>query len=91
MCTANLDIYTHFWTDTFSHPFPDFSIEHKCRDFDAILDWQRKHGVRLEDFVSLTKPDDYGPARKMSHEFKRIHDWYNEHADNGNDDDGEDG
>lgn len=32
MCTGNVDIYTHYWMDAQKHAFPDFNINHKCRD-----------------------------------------------------------
>ena len=83
MCTANSDVYTHFWTDTFSHPFPDFNINHRCRDFDTVLDWQRVNGVDNVAFTALKKPDDYGPAANMVRKFKEIHNWYQNHKDDG--------
>ncbi|THC95118.1 hypothetical protein EYZ11_005402 [Aspergillus tanneri] len=70
LCNANTDIYTHFWTDAVEHPWPDFNIPHKCRDFSAILDWQNKHAVNEEMFVGMKRPDDQRPHRMSSH-FKK--------------------
>ncbi|KAF2771672.1 hypothetical protein EJ03DRAFT_21764 [Teratosphaeria nubilosa] len=39
MCAATTDVYTHFWTDTFEHAFPDFGVAHQYRDFEAVLRW----------------------------------------------------
>ncbi|KAH8665683.1 hypothetical protein BGZ61DRAFT_366243, partial [Ilyonectria robusta] len=45
MCNGNLDIITFNWVETQSNPFPDFAVNHQCRDFDAIYEWQDKHSV----------------------------------------------
>ena len=36
-CHADVDILTYRWMDTQEHPFVNFSINRKCRDFDALL------------------------------------------------------
>lgn len=80
MCNANTDVYSHFWTDTFQHPFPDFNIPHQCKNFDSILSWQRKNALDEERFVGLQKPDQY-PYSVMNHRFKEVHGWFRDHAD----------
>jgi len=72
MCNANVDIYTHFWTDTLSAPQPDFNIMHQCRNFDAILEWQTANGVPEGEFFALELPAEYGPPVKMSREYKEL-------------------
>lgn len=89
MCSANVDVYTHFWIDTTLNMFPDFNINHKCRSFDAILDWQEKNAVDAGTLAAIRKPDDYGPAHVMSSDFKKVHHWYDTHVDDGSGDDGE--
>lgn len=74
MCNANTDVYTHIWTDTLTHPFPDFNIDHKCKNFDAVVEWQEKNAMDERAFVALTRPEGY-PYRKMTHKFKEIHGW----------------
>ncbi|RYP78637.1 hypothetical protein DL769_003133 [Monosporascus sp. CRB-8-3] len=74
MCNANMDVYTHIWTDTLEHPFPDFNIDHQCKDFSAVLDWQKKNGLDETKFVDLKRPEGY-QFRKMNHKFKEIHGW----------------
>ncbi|EKG18674.1 hypothetical protein MPH_04067 [Macrophomina phaseolina MS6] len=84
MCQANVDIYTHVWTDTILQPFPDFQISHKCKDFDAILDWQEQNSLDLHKFYKLRKPEGSGPALKMSSEFQELwkgYDFFNHDAD----------
>ncbi|KAK8044806.1 hypothetical protein PG993_004830 [Apiospora rasikravindrae] len=74
MCNANTDVYTHIWTDTLTHPFPDFNIDHKCKNFEAVVAWQNENALDEKAFVALTRPEGY-PFRKMTHKFKEIHGW----------------
>jgi Mycotoxin biosynthesis protein UstYa len=39
-CAGNMDVVTFNWMETQRDPFFDFGVEHVCRDFDRILDWQ---------------------------------------------------
>ncbi|KAL3421692.1 hypothetical protein PVAG01_05848 [Phlyctema vagabunda] len=82
MCSANTDIYTHIWTDTLDHAFPDFNIQHQCKSFDKIVEWQSKNAIDEDRFVNLTRPNGY-PYRKMTHKFKEIHGWFTTHEDDG--------
>ncbi|KAI0151869.1 hypothetical protein GGR57DRAFT_492858 [Xylariaceae sp. FL1272] len=74
MCTANTDVYTHIWTDTVPWAFPDFNINHRCRDFSAIQEWQEKHAIDEDAFLDVKRPEGY-PFRVMSHRFKEVHNW----------------
>ncbi|KAF5696577.1 hypothetical protein FGLOB1_13434 [Fusarium globosum] len=56
MCNGNLDIITFNWVETQSNPFPDFAVNHQCRDFDAIYEWQDKHSVPKEWGRNVTRP-----------------------------------
>ncbi|KAF5554259.1 hypothetical protein FMEXI_2080 [Fusarium mexicanum] len=56
MCNGNLDIITFNWVETQSNPFPDFAVNHQCRDFDAIYEWQDKHSVPKEWGRNITRP-----------------------------------
>ncbi|KAL1864375.1 hypothetical protein VTK73DRAFT_5938 [Phialemonium thermophilum] len=82
MCAANVDVYTHFWMDAQVHAFPDFYINHKCRDFDAILAFQEQHAVPVERFAEVRAPEGY-KVHVMSHEFKEVMHWYDDHPDDG--------
>ena len=37
MCTAKVDVYTHFWADAQLNAFPEFSLTHKCREFEVLI------------------------------------------------------
>ncbi|KAI1020182.1 hypothetical protein LB503_006019 [Fusarium chuoi] len=56
MCNGNFDIITFNWVETQSNPFPDFAVNHQCRDFDAIYEWQDKHSVPKEWGRNVTRP-----------------------------------
>jgi hypothetical protein len=82
MCTANVDVYTHTWIDAQENAFPDFSMNHKCRDFDAVLKWHDENSVPLEKFGALRKPADF-KEHIMTHQFKEVFQWYDDHPDDG--------
>ncbi|MCJ1360131.1 MAG: hypothetical protein MMC33_010134 [Icmadophila ericetorum] len=43
MCDADAGILTYVWVKGHPMPFPDFSVQHKCRDFGALKDWVTEH------------------------------------------------
>lgn len=84
MCSASLDVYTHVWTDALNTPFPDFNMTKKCRNFDALLDYQERNAVKLNDFYAMRRPEEYGAPLTFSESFKDL--WrefnsYNEEGD----------
>ncbi|KAJ5971439.1 tat pathway signal sequence [Penicillium vulpinum] len=71
MCAATLDVVTQPWVHGQLHPFPDFSINKKCRDFGSILDWHEKTMVSdLDAYAELRMPEGHVPY-EMSEEFYR--------------------
>ena len=85
MCSANVDVYTHFWTNTNDNTFSDFNINRQCRDFDAILNWQEKTSVGAYDLAQVRRPEEYGDVYRMTREFKEVRHWYDTHEDDGSD------
>jgi hypothetical protein len=80
MCSASVDVITHRWLDVQKHPFPDFNIQKKCRNFEDVLAWQEKNVVDDEPYHMLRRPADMKPVI-TSDEFKDIfHQW--NYADN---------
>lgn len=53
MCHADADVLTYNWMDTQSHPFPDFNINRKCRDFGALLAWHQERKVDMEKYYRI--------------------------------------
>jgi hypothetical protein len=35
------------------HAFPDFNINHQCKNFDQVLEWQGKNAVDEQAFVGF--------------------------------------
>ena len=58
MCTASVDMITYNWVDGQRLPFPDFNINKKCRDYDAIMGWHKDHHVDVEMYRVLHAPPD---------------------------------
>ncbi|KAF9889526.1 hypothetical protein FE257_007236 [Aspergillus nanangensis] len=44
-CNANSEVLTFTWLDDYEKPWPDFSIMRRCRDFDALIQWQEEHAL----------------------------------------------
>ncbi|OIW29407.1 hypothetical protein CONLIGDRAFT_680257 [Coniochaeta ligniaria NRRL 30616] len=51
MCDASVDVMTYNWMETQRNPFPDMSINKKCRDYEAVLKWHEEHLVPLTEKV----------------------------------------
>ncbi len=45
------------------YPFPDFSINHQCRDFEAILQWRLEHEVNGSMYEAIRPPAGLVPMR----------------------------
>ena len=70
MCSANTDPFIHYWVDIGDEPYPDFSINRQCKDFDAVLKWQEENSIPMNEFRGvIRKPEGVAP-RIMSQEFK---------------------
>lgn len=56
MCSANTDVITLQWVETQFFPFPDFNVNHQCRDFDTLLDWTMQNSVDEKMWVKQSRP-----------------------------------
>ncbi|ORY10176.1 hypothetical protein BCR34DRAFT_567253 [Clohesyomyces aquaticus] len=60
MCTADTSVITHNWVKGYQFPYPNFNTQHKCRNFDKIVAWEKAHQVkdpaRPSDAVVLETP-----------------------------------
>jgi hypothetical protein len=83
MCQASTDVYTHIWTDGVEHPFPDFGVNHQCRDYDVIKKWQDRNAVDVDEFVALRAPQG-AKVHRMTRKFKELHGFFEAHEDDGN-------
>ncbi|KAF8855960.1 hypothetical protein BDZ45DRAFT_745966 [Acephala macrosclerotiorum] len=49
MCHADMEMITFGKVRGTPGPFPDFSVEQKCRDFEGILRWKEENQVNVSD------------------------------------------
>ncbi|KJZ74360.1 hypothetical protein HIM_06170 [Hirsutella minnesotensis 3608] len=54
MCHADIALHTFTWKDDYRWPWPNFTVEHECRNWDSVMQWAREHRV----------PDVKGPIVK---------------------------
>jgi Mycotoxin biosynthesis protein UstYa len=71
MCEASTDIVTREWVEGQIHPYPDFSINRQCGDFNALLKWQEGRRVTNDEFRAWRMPEGHVP-KPVSDEFKRV-------------------
>jgi hypothetical protein len=56
-CTANTEVLTLSWMEEHSEPWPDFSINRQCGDFDLLLKWQEEHAIDYQKFDEMPVPE----------------------------------
>ena len=57
MCDVDVGLMPMYWVRHHDHPWPDFSTNHKCRDFGPVLDWVDRHQVIVPEDFKMMKPD----------------------------------
>lgn len=55
MCDADVGVYSHNWVSRRETPWPNFNVVHKCRNFDGIVEWSKKHNAPYFD-EPVTRP-----------------------------------
>ena len=48
MCQPDSGLYVSYWIENRTLPMPDFNTMHRCKNFDAMLDWAEKHEIKEE-------------------------------------------
>lgn len=61
---------TDFWVDVGDEPYPDFSINRQCRDFESVLAWQQKNSIPMSKFRDVIRKPEGASPRIMSLEYK---------------------
>ena len=56
MCNADVGVITHRWVQGHSRPYPNFNVNHQCRDFDKLQEWAKEQGVPTPDHY-VFKPE----------------------------------
>ena len=57
MCTADVTLITGVWVEGYPRLSADFNTQHKCRDYEALIEWNREQANRPESYAHLRKPD----------------------------------
>ncbi|TVY24103.1 hypothetical protein LHYA1_G007966 [Lachnellula hyalina] len=60
-CDFSTDMITHKWMATQKFPFPDFSINKKCKDHSKLLEWQTREKISVEMWVEISER---GPSKE---------------------------
>ena len=58
MCQSNVDIITHNWREGYPWALADFNPPSQCRNFEALLEWNRKNAFDYKLLPDIQKPDD---------------------------------
>jgi hypothetical protein len=57
MCKPSFELITHNWIEKQNLPFPDFGVNKKCWDYEALLGWKEKNRHRdVEEKFEEMKP-----------------------------------
>ncbi|KAI0014967.1 hypothetical protein F4780DRAFT_787819 [Xylariomycetidae sp. FL0641] len=57
LCNADAGFLTYNWMEHEKYPFPDMSVNRKCRDWRQIVDYRDTHGVDPEMYEKWEKPE----------------------------------
>ncbi|KAL4882590.1 hypothetical protein BJY04DRAFT_217086 [Aspergillus karnatakaensis] len=57
-CNANTEVLTLAWVEGRRTPWPDFSINRKCRDVNTLIDYQLTNTVDPDKFDRMVRPKD---------------------------------
>ena len=56
MCNADTSIVTFDWKSGYRRPWPNFSIDHTCVDWEILDDWAAARSFSVFDQKSLVHP-----------------------------------
>ncbi|KAG5917845.1 hypothetical protein E4U61_002387 [Claviceps capensis] len=51
----NLNLVTRHWTEGLEYPFPDFSIQAHCINFEKLTEWHKEASVDLKKYLRVMK------------------------------------
>ena len=59
MCDADTSVMTYNWVKGHRFPHPNFNVQHKCRDFDAVFNWALERQAHAPEQGYISRPADY--------------------------------
>ncbi|KAK4206656.1 hypothetical protein QBC37DRAFT_488004 [Rhypophila decipiens] len=69
-CSGNLDLFSYHWVADHERPFPMFSINRQCVDFEALQEWRLENTIDIDRFKKIVrKPEGVK-------ELEAADDWY---------------
>ena len=69
MCRADTTLITFRWGHTVKLPQPDFTLEHTCADWNALMDWAAQHSINVFEEGMLVHPTLGGQLGRLSTNF----------------------
>jgi len=54
-CSGNLNLVTYHWVENHERPFPIFSINRQCVDFDAITRWNLENTLDVDRYTKIVR------------------------------------
>ncbi|EGX94895.1 hypothetical protein CCM_03166 [Cordyceps militaris CM01] len=54
-CSNNVNLVTRHWREEQEYPFPDFSINKYCINFEKLLTWHKEVGLDQENYIKTMK------------------------------------
>ena len=55
-CKADVALLTYDWIPGYRRPWPNFSVQHECRNWNTIDQWAADHYLDIDDQVSVVHP-----------------------------------
>lgn len=54
-CSGNVNLVTQHWVENHEWPFPIFSINRQCVDFEALTRWRRENSIDMDKYERIIK------------------------------------
>jgi hypothetical protein len=52
-CSGNVNLISLHWVETQVYPFPNFSIQKQCINFEGLTQWRREKSVDMDKWVDV--------------------------------------
>ncbi|KAH8651273.1 tat pathway signal sequence [Xylariales sp. PMI_506] len=54
-CSNNINMVTRHWTEGREYPFPDFSINKHCINFEKLKSWHKEASIDMKKYMEVMK------------------------------------
>lgn len=82
-CSGNVNLITLRWIETQDYPFPDFSINRQCVDFQAMTEWRKEKSPDMSRWEELMRKPDGVEQLPMADAYYEMLDLENPNHQNG--------